>query len=134
MPSMLRNPAKELEGQILEGGWTVGPLLVKNPRATGGNFCQCYKVRSQAGKVAFLKALDFHRAFEHGMEMIEKITVLYNFEREMLGECTKRRMDRVVEAIAHGEFQTDPKDPFTRVPQINCGLETKIPASRRNWS
>jgi serine/threonine protein kinase len=118
MPSMLRNPAKELEGQILEGGWTVGPLLVKNPRATGGNFCQCYKVRSQAGKVAFLKALDFHRAFEHGMEMIEKITVLYNFEREMLGECTKRRMDRVVEAIAHGEFQTDPKDPFTRVPYL----------------
>jgi hypothetical protein len=84
-----RIPAKELEGRTLEGGWTVGPLIQKNPRATGGNFCQCYRVRSHDGKEAFLKALDFHRAFSLGTDMIEKVTVLFNFERELLNECTK---------------------------------------------
>lgn len=115
---MPRIPAKELEGKTLDGGWTVGPLLEKGPRATGGNFCQCYRVRSEKGKEAFLKALDFHRAFSLGTGMIEQVTVLFNFERDLLNECTKRRMDRVVQAIGNGVCIVDPLDPFTHVPYL----------------
>ena len=92
--------------------------MVKGPKATGGNFCQCYKVTSKKGKQAFLKALDFHRAFQLGTEMIEKSTILFNFERELLDECSKHRMDRVVQAIGNGTVELDPSDPFTRVPYL----------------
>ena len=102
----------------MEGGWTVGPLLDRNPRATGGNFCQCYRVQTEKGKEAFLKALDFHRAFSLGTGMIEQVTVLFNFERGLLNECTQRGMDRVVKAIGNGVCIIDPSDPFTHVPYL----------------
>jgi serine/threonine protein kinase len=114
----LDNPAAELEGMELEGGWVVGPLLPKKPQTTGGNFCQCYRVYSPSGKTAFLKALDFHNAFRLGTDVIEKITVLFNFERDLLGECERRKMDRVVRAIGSGTADVDSENPFGRVPYL----------------
>jgi serine/threonine protein kinase len=114
----LVNPAAQLEGMTLEGGWKVGPLLPKKIHSTGGNFCQCYKVVSPSGKRAFLKALDFHNAFRLGTEVIEKITVLFNFERDLLGECDRRNMDRVVSAIGSGTAEVDPTNPFGLVPYL----------------
>jgi serine/threonine protein kinase len=74
-------------------------------------------VRSDSGKVAFLKALDFRAAFERDTDFIEKITVLFNFERDLLGECDRRNMDRVVKAIASGTVR-DPSNPFALVPYL----------------
>lgn len=115
---ILRNPAKQLEGLILKQRWTVGPLIQRNPRASGGNFCQCYAVRSTEGKEAFLKALDFSQTFESGTEAIERITALFNFEQELLGECSRRNMDRVVRAIDSGTVTVDPENPFDLVPYL----------------
>lgn len=114
---MVHNPAKELEGKILEGGWKVGPLIQRNPAATGGNFCQCYKVFAEDGKEAFLKALDFHQAFPQGTEVIQMITTVFNFESELLRECSERNMDRVVKAIGSGTIH-DPSDPVAIVPYL----------------
>ena len=102
---------------ILNERWTVGPLIPRNPQATGGNFCQCYGVRSVEGKNAFLKALDFGLTFAGGTEAIERITTLFNFEKELLGECTRRNMDRVVRAIDSGSI-TDPQNPLALVPYL----------------
>jgi serine/threonine protein kinase len=115
------NPSEQLEGLVLNEGWTVGPILPKKARATGGNFCQCYIVRSESGREAFLKALDFFHAFGTSAavtEVIETITVLFNFERDLLQECTRRNMDRVVKAIASGTVQVEPGNPFAQVPYL----------------
>jgi serine/threonine protein kinase len=117
----LVNPSEQLEGLVLDGGWTVGPILPKKPRATGGNFCQCYIVRSKTGREAFLKALDFFHAFGSNStvtEVIERITVLFNFERDLLSECNHGYIDRVVKSIGSGTVQIDPENPFTQVPYL----------------
>ena len=112
------NPAAQLEGMILEDGWVVGPLLPKKLQSTGGNFCKCYKVELHSGRKAFLKALDFHNAFRLGTQVIEKITVLFNFERDLLGECNISMMDRVVRAIGSVTAEVDPTNPFGLVPYL----------------
>jgi eukaryotic-like serine/threonine-protein kinase len=116
--SVTRNPATELEGIVLDRGWTVGPLLPRNPKATGGTFCQCYKVKNESGEEAFLKALDFQTAFTKGTDFIQKITVLFNFERDLLELCGRKGMDRVVRAIASGSVQRDTNNPFDLVPYL----------------
>lgn len=116
--SAVRNPAAELEGMVLEGGWKVGPLLPRNPNATGGTFCQCYKVRNENGEEAFLKALDFQAAFTKGTDFIQKITILFNFERDLLEICGRKGMDRVVRAIGSGSVLRNPNNPFDLVPYL----------------
>jgi serine/threonine protein kinase len=121
MNAAMLNPSEQLEGLVLDGGWTVGPLIPKKARATGGNFCQCYSVRSESGREAFLKALDFFHAFKTSAtvtEVIETITVLFNFERDLLKECNRRNMDRVVKAIDSGTVQVEEGNPFAQVPYL----------------
>lgn len=139
------SPACQLEGRILEGGWIVGALLTRNPRATGGNFCQQYKVRTPSGRQAFLKALDFQRAFASSADVskvVERITTLFNFECELLDTCSDRHMDRVVQAIGKGTIYVDPSNPFTQVPylifeeadaDIRAHLDTPHAASTNAW-
>ena len=38
--SQVSNPALQLEGVVLEGGWTVGALIQRPPQSTGGTFCR----------------------------------------------------------------------------------------------
>lgn len=115
------NPAEQLEGMSLEDGWVVGAPIPRNPQATGGNFCQCYAAYSRSGKKAFLKALDFRYAFNNSAsltEILERITTLFNFERDLLEECGRRNMDRVVKAIGSGTANVDPENPFALVPYL----------------
>lgn len=115
------NFALLLEGLTLDGGYRVATLLPRKPQATGGNFSQCYVVTTLDGKHAFLKALDFHAAFANQndtMRVIEDITTLFNFERNLLEECAERRMDRVVRAIASGTVRVDSGNPFSVVPYL----------------
>lgn len=116
--AVVRNPAKLLEGMVLDGGWKVGPLLPKDPQSTGGTFCQCYRVRSETGREGFLKALDFEAAFGRGTDFIQRITILFNFERDLLIECGNRNMDRVVRAIGSGAVYPDPNNSFDLVPYL----------------
>jgi serine/threonine protein kinase len=115
------NPSTQLEGLTLPGGWVVGPLIPKKLNTSGGNFCQRYSVKSQSGDIAFLKALDFHEAFESAKDVtsvIERITVLFNYEKDLLTECRDRNMDRVVKAIESGSIRIDPDDPLSLVPYL----------------
>ena len=112
------NPAEQLEGMDLPGGWTVGVLHTKSPLATGGTFSQCYSVTSADGRRGFLKALDYHSFFGKGEGTIELATRLFNFEKGLLKLCEDRRMDRVVRALSDGEIYIDPSQPFSRVPYL----------------
>src|SRR6185437_7605631 len=85
-------PAELLAGLSLDGGWKVTERITAGPDATGGVFSVSYIVESAHSGRAFLKALDFSKAF--------------NFERDILQKCADRRMDRVVRAIGDGNVRT----------------------------
>jgi eukaryotic-like serine/threonine-protein kinase len=104
------NPSEKFEGLVLKGGWKVGPLLPRSPIATGGNFSQSYRAIHEDGRVAFVKALDFHRAFRPGTnqtQVLQQVTELFNFEVKMLEFCAQKRLDKIVRAIEHGEVCVD---------------------------
>lgn len=115
-----RNPSTQLEGLPLNDGWFVVELLEKSPASTGGCFSQSYRVKNKEGREAFLKALDFYRAFAGGGEItqvMQHITSLFNFERDLLDICGKRHMDRVVRAIGNGVAMVG-NEPFGQVPYL----------------
>jgi len=73
------------------------------------------------GKHAFLKALDYSKAEEvaqqSGIDELHALQTLveaYNFERNLLYECAKKRMDRVVVALEDGSVRVD-AGPFGTV-------------------
>jgi hypothetical protein len=54
-----------LADKKLANDWQVIDLILKNPDGTGGNFSHSYNViNAVSGERAFLKALDFSRAFK----------------------------------------------------------------------
>jgi eukaryotic-like serine/threonine-protein kinase len=114
------NPATQLEGLPLDDGWTVTELIERPPRSTGGCFSQSYHVHHSDGRQAYLKALDFFRAFQPGAnltDVVQQITTVFNFERDLLRICEDRRMDRVVRAIGDGVAVVSGA-PFGSVPYL----------------
>ena len=96
--------AERLMGMDLEGGWKVVDSVDKSPSSTGGNFSRCYIVENVGGKRAFLKALDYSRAFRAIDPAIELKLIIeaFIFERDVLIKCKSERLDHVVIAIEDG--------------------------------
>ena len=69
--------------------------------ATGGNFSVGYFVEGPDGERAFLKALDFSEVLprKDSADWLRVLTEGYIFERDMLAECERRRMSRVVRVL-----------------------------------
>lgn len=107
--------SSKLEGLVLENNWKVRQLLDKEPNSTGGNFSCSYIVErphadGQRTETGFLKAFDFSRAFENGVDTIKVLQYLtnsYDHERAVLEHIRNRRLSRAVTAIDHGTTQVD---------------------------
>lgn|SRR5208337_2790574 len=113
-------PAARLEGLTLESGWRATLRLPDLPGRTGGYF-SCQYMVERDGHHAFLKALDYSKAEEiakqSGIDELHALQILveaYNFERDLLYECARKRMDRVVIAIEDGNVRVD-EGPFGTV-------------------
>jgi serine/threonine protein kinase len=102
-------PAAKLAGITLNNGWEVVELLQKLPGATGGHFSLGYKIKNTDGRTAFLKALDFSRAFQSAdpARSLQELTETFNFERDLLQRCNAKNLDRVVRAIEEGNVEGD---------------------------
>ncbi len=114
------NPAESLEGKVLDGSWIVGPLIPKTGKDTGGNFSQSYVASALDGRKAFVKALDFTRAFNAGADLtqvLQHVTQSFNYEVDMLNFCGTKGMDRVVRAISSGMIIID-STPMGQVPYL----------------
>lgn len=114
------NPAERLEGLLLDSKWTVGALIPKATKDTGGNFSQSYVATDAQGRRAFVKALDFSRAFSTGGNItliLQHVTESFNYEVEMLEFCAAKGMDRVVRAISSGTVIID-TTPLGQVPYL----------------
>jgi serine/threonine protein kinase len=99
-----RTPASSLEGLKLDGGWQVLRRLPRSSSDSTALFSETYVVRDRDGREAFLKALDFSRAFAlpNAIDVIKDMTSAYVFERDLLDYCRDRRLRRVVMPVGHG--------------------------------
>lgn len=91
----------------LSDGWKVSKHIARNPNGTGGIFSESYEARN-GDRVAFLKAFDFARAFDLGVDTLDELNKLtgdYIHERSVLDHCQSRRLSNVVIAIGHGSVQ-----------------------------
>jgi hypothetical protein len=100
--------AEELIGLVLDNGWKVARRLAQAPSGTGGNFSHGYIVEKD-GRVGFLKAFDFSKAFRPSVSdpaaIIQAMTTAYNYEREVLDHCGGKRLSKVVLAIDSGRVR-----------------------------
>jgi serine/threonine protein kinase len=104
----MASAAEQLVGEKLIDGWTVVSKLPARPGATGGTFSVGYLVRNADGREGFLKALDFSHAFAAGADparVLQAITTLFNFERDVLAQCRTHKLSRVATAIADGSLK-----------------------------
>ena len=108
-PSTTLSPAQKLTGLQLPNDWTVISLINKKPNATGGHFSIGYLVKHKNGREAFLKAIDFSRAFQSSdvSRKLQELTATFNFERDLLNKCRDKNLDRVVRAIEDGQITVD---------------------------
>jgi eukaryotic-like serine/threonine-protein kinase len=114
------NPAGRLLGITLSTGWRVAEKIPRQPGSTGGHFSAGYIVKSTEGKTAFLKALDFSKAFssDDPARALQALTEAFNFERDLLIRCRDKRLDRVVVALEDGKITVDRENPTGVVQYI----------------
>jgi len=89
--------------------------------ATGGAFSLQYDVVREDGAEAFLKALNFQSAFAVAGSLVDAMAAFvsaYKFERDLLEECSKRKMSRVIRLLDHGEVQVPEAGLLERVPYL----------------
>ncbi len=119
--SINNTPARRLVGKKLANKWTVIKLLERPPGATGGTFSASYVVRSEDGKKAFLKAMDYTEALrsKDPARRLQRLTEEYNFERDVLEKCRSQRLSRVVRVLDVGTIPaTTPNDPSSVVQYL----------------
>ena len=100
-----------LQGATPDGGWRViGPLT---PRAgkTGGNFSIGYIAERvdvdgiPTGEEGFVKAIDFSRWADFAPDLVDALLIMtqsFQFERDLVAECTRRNLRNVVRGVDHG--------------------------------
>lgn len=100
------NPAQEMLGLTINGRWRVISKLPRLPGATGGAFSVGYIIESSSGQRAFLKALDFSRAFlsPDPAKMLQVMTEEFIYEKTVLEQCKDSRLSHVVFALEEGKM------------------------------
>lgn len=107
-----RIPAADLVDLTLDDGWVVRRRLERPEGATGGHFSHGYIVERGTQR-GFLKALDFGDAFKNDdpAAVLEKLTRAFNFEKELLYECKRENLRRIVTPLADGVVRV-PGSPY----------------------
>jgi eukaryotic-like serine/threonine-protein kinase len=131
--------ADKLAGLTLENGWQVTRHLARNPNGTGGTFSQSYEVRRN-GRMGFLKAFDFSKAFDPGVDTLTRLQEYvgdYTHEREILRHCSERKLSNVVIAVDHGEIQIQGLSPaegrvyYLIFEMADCDVRVQMDLSKR---
>src|SRR4051812_7669183 len=102
--ALIPDPAHHLSGRDLGDGWRVLAQIPRAPAATGGHFSVTYHVVHADGRPAFLKALDYSAALRRpdAARVLQVMTESYNFERDLLDDCERRGMSRIVRIYTSG--------------------------------
>ena len=102
------NLADNLVGHTI-GRWTVDSKISHKP-SSGGTFSVGYEVTDVQGHKGFLKALDYSAAFgqPRQADMLNHMTSAYIFERDLLEQCSDKRLRYVVRIIDYGQYTATP--------------------------
>ena len=113
-------PAERLAGRQLANSWSVVRRIERQRSATGGSFSTSYIVRSQDGREAFLKAMDYHRALQSAdpAGALQLMTTAYTFERRLLQRCIDRKLSRIVRVLDFGTIPAVEGDPSSVVEYL----------------
>jgi eukaryotic-like serine/threonine-protein kinase len=117
----LLTPAQLLEGVTLPSEWTLLEQLKRAPGSSGSNFGTGYMARRTVDgntEHAFVKAMDFARAFEAPDPFAEmfKLTAESEFERRALEHCKDRGLSRLIQLISWEYVNQDPTaNPLNQV-------------------
>lgn len=103
------SPAERLEGMTLQDGWTIHGRIERAAGQTGAHFSTGYIAKHEDGRIAFVKALDFSKAFQDDdpSRALESLTSAFNFERDVLDVCNGQKMRNIVKAIGSGIVKVD---------------------------
>ena len=107
------NPSAELLSHTIDGWLVIEKLDMSN--STGGQFSCGYIAEDAKGEKVFLKALDFSIAFEdptQQVDMLNYMTEAYIFERDLLRECSARKVNNVIRLMAFGAYNPDNNWPY----------------------
>jgi serine/threonine protein kinase len=120
------NAAYNLAGLSLPEGWHVESLLERSDSSTGGNFSVGYLVRHDDGREAYLKALDYSRAFSSSNppKVLLALTQAFEFERNILQTCKASHLDRIVVTITDGTIQVPGNFKYEHVSYLIFELAT----------
>jgi len=113
----LATHAESLTGRVLDGGWKVLEKVARPPTATGSIFSHGYIVVSPDGQKAYLKALDYSKAFlsNDPPRFLQAMTEAFNHERDLCLLCRDRHFDRIVIPLADGKILAAPAIPDSLV-------------------
>lgn len=118
MSVAIATPADSLEGKTLASGWIIGKRITKGPSQTGANFGVCY-LATRGGSTAFVKAVDFRRAFAQPdlLQAVISLAQEMAWEKEMLELCQHHGLSRIVRFVGHEYYLADESsdDPTSRV-------------------
>lgn len=97
----------ELTGQRAGKVWRVVEQLTLEPGLSPGAFSVGYKVRSDDGIDAFLKASDLSVALakDDPVKALLEMATAHEFERSILEHCSGNRLDKVVTALDSGTVE-----------------------------
>lgn len=114
------SPADRLEGITLTTGWLLGARITKPQGASGGNFGICYSA-SRGADIAFVKALDFRRAFQEQdfIKALNDLTSQVLWEKEVMEFCSAASMSRVVRLLDYEDFIL-PEDANDQTKKVCC--------------
>ena len=108
----MKTPAEMLKGLKLHGAskeWLVVAESDNRNRGSGGHFSTSYVVEDEDGNKAFLKAMDYARAFRANdtPKELELLTAAYNFERDLLAVCAKHKLSKIVRVLDEGKVEVE---------------------------
>ena len=131
------NPAQNLmrKGQV-GGKWRLVQKRPEPSDTTGGHFSVGYIVEDGSGHRGFLKALDFSEALRqpNPTMVLQRLTNVFNYERQLLARCRANNLDRVAVSIDDGEISVGELHPILPVPYIIFELADGDVRSRLNFA
>jgi serine/threonine protein kinase len=111
----MAKPAEVLERLTLKGKhqeWVVKDRFDRSGRGSGGSFSTSYLVEGRDGTKAFLKAMDYAKAFSSDdvPRALQILTATFNFERDLLAVCLEHNMSRIVRVLDEGQVDVEGSD------------------------
>lgn len=103
----------DLLGKTIPGrkeNWKVVERVKVEAGETPGFFSYTYKVETEGGVKAFLKASDIGMKNLQGIDFVDRLAMVtqgHRFEREILDHTKGNNMDRIVVALDYGDFEVD---------------------------